>query len=206
MKQFEELFQPTDTTRIVDVGGYEMNWTLIAAKPNVVLVNLENEEWSKGRIRKRKGDGRNLAFADGSFDLAYSNSVIEHVGGWEDQQAFAREIRRIAPRYYVQTPNKWFFIEPHLMAPFIHLLPMRIARKLVRYFSVWGLVARPTQARIDEFLRSVRLLDAREMRTLFPDAEIVAEKFLGMTKSIIAVRRQRASIGVQRQTGELMKV
>jgi len=189
MRQFAELFRPDDATRVIDVGGYEMNWSLIDAKPQVLLVNLENETWNRGRFQKIKGDGKNLKFADGSFDIAYSNSVIEHVGNWDDQVAFAKEIRRVARRYYVQTPNKWFVVEPHLIAPFIHLLPVGMTRKLVRYFSVWGLIQRPTQARVDNFLGSIKLLGKSEMRKLFPDAEIIVEKFLGMAKSIIAVRR-----------------
>src|SRR5262245_24566606 len=89
MRAFVEMFGVDETTNIVDVGGYEFNWTLIAQSPKVMLVNLEDEEWEKGRFRKAKGDGRHLQLADRSFDIAYSNSVIEHVGSWDDQMAFA---------------------------------------------------------------------------------------------------------------------
>ena len=189
MANFCELFHVDNTTRIIDIGGYEFNWTLIGAEPNVVLVNLEDENWERGRFKKLRGDGRCLHLSDNSFDIAYSNSVIEHVGSLEDQKAFADEIRRIAPRYYVQTPNKWFFIEPHLIAPFVHYLPQAATRKMARYFSVWSWIERPSQVVLDEFLKSIRLLDRNEMAMLFPDAEIMEERFLGMTKSIIAVRR-----------------
>lgn len=189
MAEFSRLFQPSAATRVIDVGGYEFNWTLIAEAPQVVLVNLEPENWSKERFRKVQGDGRALQFADNSFDIAYSNSVIEHVGGPADQQAFAREVRRVAPSYFVQTPSAKFFVEPHLIAPFIHWLPFAWTRRLARWCSVWGWMTRPTQAQVDEFLRSIRLLDRHDMEQLFPDAEIMEERFMGMVKSLIAVRR-----------------
>jgi hypothetical protein len=122
-------------------------------------------------------------------DVCYSNSVIEHVGSWDDQQRFAAEVRRMAPQYYVQTPNRYFFVEPHLITPFIHFLPRGIARKLMKNFTVHGLITRPSQQWRDAFLAQTRLLTVSEMRTLFPDAAIFREKFLGMTKSIIAIRK-----------------
>lgn len=189
MRQFESMFVPTATTRIIDVGGYQFNWTLIDSSPEVLLVNLEDENRRDGRFNKVQGDGRKLPYGDNSFDIAYSNSVIEHVGDSTDQAAFAAEIRRVAVRYYVQTPNRWFLIEPHLIAAGIHLLPRRLLRRLVRWFSIWGLVTKPDQAAIDKMIASIQLIDRERMRQLFPDAEIHAETFLGMTKSLIAVRR-----------------
>jgi hypothetical protein len=189
MRQFEAMFEPASATRIIDVGGYELNWTLIDAAPQVLLVNLEDEDRRHGRFHKVRGDGRKLPYDDNSFDIAYSNSVIEHVGDADDQDAFAAEIRRVAPRYYVQTPNRWFVIEPHLIAAGIHLLPRPLMRRLVRWFSVWGWVEKPDQATIDQVLAAIRLLDRKRMQQLFPDAEIRSETFLGMTKSLIAIRR-----------------
>lgn len=189
MRQFVDLFRPDDSTRIIDVGGYEFNWTLVDCEPQVVLVNVEPDGYERGRFVKVHGDGRALKYPDGSFDIAYSNSVIEHVGTRSDQISFANEIRRVARRYYVQTPNKYFWIEPHLIAPGIHLLPPHIGRRLVRYFSVWGLVTKPDRAEVDSFLDSIRLLSKQDLQELFPDAEILEEKFLGQTKSLIAVRR-----------------
>jgi len=189
MQQFEAMFGLEPVTRIIDIGGYPLNWTLIAAKPQVLLVNLEDEDRQDGRFHKVRGDGRHLSYADNSFDIAYSNSVIEHVGNAVDQEAFAAEIRRVAPRYYVQTPNKWFLIEPHLIAIGIHYLPRRVLRRLVRWLSVWGWVEKPDQAAIDAQIDSIRLLDKQRLRELFPDAEICTERFLGMKKSLIAIRR-----------------
>jgi hypothetical protein len=134
-------------------------------------------------------DGRRLPFCNRTFDVCYSNSVIEHVGSWEDQQRFAAELRRMAPQYYVQTPNRYFVVEPHLLTPIIHFIPRAVARRLMRNFTVHGLITRPSQQWIDEFISHTRLLTVSEMRTLFPDAAIIREKFLGMTKSIIAVRQ-----------------
>ena len=88
----------------------------------------------------------------------------------------------------MQTPNKWFFSDPHTVGAFVHWLPKRWQRKLIRWCSFWGLVDRPSQAKVDALLEEINLLSEAQMRALFPDATILKERFLGMTKSIIAVR------------------
>lgn len=134
-----------------------------------------------------QGDGTALQFGFKQFDLVFSNSVIEHVGDWDKQRLFAKEMIRCGKSIYLQTPNKWFFIEPHLIATFIHWLPFSVARHLVRWFSIWGWVTKPSQATIDDFLSHIRLLNEKEVKELFPGCNILNEKILGMTKSFIVV-------------------
>lgn len=189
MLAFERMFEVSDRTRILDVGGTRFNWDLMSSKPQVTLLNLGLEERVEGRFRWMPGDGRHLPFDDNSFDICFSNSVIEHVGGPDDWKKFAGEIRRTAPAYYVQTPNLWFPVEPHQMGLFLHWLPRRIERRLVRYFSVWGWVTRETQENIDKWLSQNNLLTKRDMVRLFPDAEIMVERLLLLPKSFIAVKR-----------------
>lgn len=195
MLAFQRMFAVSESTRILDVGGTELNWGLMSARPQVTLLNLHVEERNEGRFHWKPGDARQLPFADNSFDICYSNSVIEHVGGPEDWGKFASEIRRAAPAYYVQTPNYWFPVETHQVSLFLHWLPRRIERRLVRYLSVWGWATRQTQENIDKWLAYNNLLTKRDMVRLFPDAEILVERFLLLPKSLIAAKRpaQRSS-------------
>ena len=133
-------------------------------------------------------DGRRLPFRDGAFELAFSNSVVEHIPGLDNRRAYARETARVGRGYYVQTPYRWFPVEPHLMTPFIHFLPKRLQRPLLP-FTVWGLLEKPTPEGCDDFLRDIDLLTTAELRELFPGAEIWKERALGLLKSIIAVRQ-----------------
>lgn len=153
-------------------------------QPHVTIVNLDVEDRSDGRFTYRRGDGRCLPFADNSFDIAYSNSVIEHVGGEQEMQALAAEIIRVAPRYYVQTPCRWFPVEPHTLIVLLHFLPNGLYRKLAPYLGLHGWLCgrRATERVID----ATDLLDLARFRRLFPAARILPERFLGMTKSLIA--------------------
>jgi len=194
MAQFVDLFGIQDHTEILDVGGAPVNWHMIERRPKVILFNLDSSaDTGDGRFTFVKGDGRDLPYEDQQFKVVYSNSVIEHVGGPEDQQRFADEIRRVGAAYYVQTPNKYFPVEPHFITLGLQWLPFFIKRKLVRWCSVWGLVTRPSQVTVDEFIHSIRLLSIKDMKRLFPDAHIVVEHFLFMTKSIIAVKLEQPS-------------
>jgi ubiquinone/menaquinone biosynthesis C-methylase UbiE len=191
MRTFANDFHLTPETRILDVGGTAGNWRLLSFRPKVTLLNLPSPTGGGGveDFAHVIGDACNLPFEDKSFPVAFSNSTIEHVGTFERQRQFANEIRRVATSYYVQTPNRWFFMEPHYLTPFVHWLPKRIRRRIVRYGTVWGLVAKPSPLMRDEKLDELRLLTATEFEQLFPDAEIKRERFLGMTKSFIAMRR-----------------
>ncbi len=104
----------------------------------------------------------------------YSNSVVEHLPPGA-REAYARELRRIGRRWFVQTPNRWFPIEPHALLPFVHWVPRAAGRALWRL----GVSGDP----YDE----VRLLGARELQELFPDAVIVRERAGPLTKSLVAV-------------------
>lgn len=185
------MLEPIDS--LLDVGGYPWCWSGASLPPaRITLLNTDEHAAPLARdagFRFVGGDGCALPFAEHSFDVVFSNSVIEHVGTWERQQAFAAEARRVGRRLWVQTPAREFFIEPHLLAPFIHRLPRRWQRRLIRNFTLRGWFERPDAAAVDAFLAEVRLLTFAEMQQLFPDCTILRERFLGLTKSYIAVRR-----------------
>lgn len=187
MRQFCKHFSLSTQTRVLDVGGYEFNWSLVPARPQLTILNL-SLPGVKGNATWLIADGRHLPFKNGAFDIVYGNSVIEHLGNLESQHLFATECQRVGLCYYIQTPNKYFLIEPHLITPFIHWLPRNIQRHLLRNFTVWGLITRPTEQYCDKFMNEILLLDEKELGHLFPDATIWHERVLGLTKSLIAVR------------------
>jgi hypothetical protein len=187
-RAFETAFGVTGSTRILDLGGYEYYWSFFSQKPRVTIANLDPPKERQGGFHWVIADARHLPFRDAAFDVVFANSIVEHVPGQPNRQAFAEEIRRVGRRYYVQTPNRWFPVEPHLMTPLIHYLPRRWQRPLLRRFTVWGVLHKPTPQGCDEFLRDIQLLRRAEMERLFPGAEIWAERALGLVKSWIAVR------------------
>ncbi len=190
MKRFLQAMHPTAAMTILDVGGYPGNWETVSINSDVTTLNLHPvppPNQASARIRVAVGDGCNLPYPDKSFDVVFSNSVIEHVGTLERQRAFAREARRVGKALWIQTPARGFFIEPHLMAPFIHYLPQVLQRRLIR-LTPWAIVGKPTSEEIEQHFREVRLLSKAEFEQLFPDCEIQKECFAGLTKSFIAFR------------------
>ncbi len=182
---FHEFLRGVDS--IVDFGGTPEIW-LNVDRENVVLLNIDEQPVPPGFV-SMKGDARRTDFPDKSFDLAFSNSTIEHVGTWEDQQAFARELSRVGKRVYCQTPARSFFFEPHYFTPFVVWFPWLLKRyEFVRYCTYYGLRWRPSREQVKDFQAHLRLLDRAEMQRLFPDCTIREERFLGMTKAYIAVR------------------
>ena len=190
MAQFQGLFKVTSQTRVLDNGGSEFNWALASCGPRLTILNLGFNRSPANGTRYVAADARCLPFCARSFDIVYSNSVIEHVGDDSDIQAFANEIRRVGKGYYVQTPNRWFLVEPHYLAPLIHFVPKRWHKKLIRNCSVWGWLNRPSMHEAEQFADGIHLLTWADMRSLFPDAIILRERMLGLTKSLIAVRLQ----------------
>jgi hypothetical protein len=188
MRQFFTLFAPSSEARVLDIGGTPQIWSaesLQSAQFPVTLINTSRDsEIHGGRFTCLAGDATALPFADKSFDIAFSNSVIEHVGTWERQQAFANEARRVARGLWIQTPARSFPIEAHLMAPFIQYLPKSMQHRIVRWTPRGILQPNVVHQIVDE----VRLLTYREFKQLFPDCRILKERLLGLTKSYVAVR------------------
>ena len=174
---------------ILDLGGEAVFWNSLTLDDqiHVVLVNATPQSTSSARFAALTGDARDLhQFADRSFELVVSNSVIEHVGTAADQQAMAGEIRRVARRYYVQTPNFWFPLDPHFLFPAFQFLPRRIQVWLLRRMDIGWLTRTPDAGQADAQIESIRLLSASDLRRLFPEAGLWREKFLGLTKSLVA--------------------
>jgi SAM-dependent methyltransferase len=198
MRRFVSVFRLTRDRRVLDVGGTAEIWALLGVSdaPSLVILNMpragQAAESRQARLEHVHGDGCYLPFADQSFDIVFSNSVIEHVGGPEAQARFAHEIIRTGRGYWVQTPNRYFPIETHLLTPFVHLLPRSLRAFIVRRFTVWQWIHRPDAESkryyIEHFVSDIRLLSASQMQNLFPEAIILRERFLGFTKSLVAYR------------------
>ena len=195
MQRFAAELGITAETRVLDIGGTPDCWRLLPVAPRVTLLNTPRagadlagaESWVAG-------DGRSLPFRDGAFDVVFSNSVIEHVGDAESQRRFAVEVARVGRAYWVQTPNRWFPVEQHLLTPLIHWLPRRWQRSLMPRLNLWRLLVRVSPDRrqyyIQHYVAEIRLLSAAGLQELFPDGEVLREKFAGWTKSLVALRRR----------------
>jgi hypothetical protein len=197
----QTLAMRSHPVRILDVGGSTKYWRPILSelqylKCEIVLLNFsenkaELDANSAGIFSFVSGDARNIQFADGSFDLVHSNSVIEHVGSWRDMEMMAKEMRRLAPAYFVQVPYFWFPFETHYQVPFIHWLPQQLQMRLFMRFGLGG-TPRKTVSGAMTKAQYTNLLDGLQFRELFPDAIISRERFFGMTKSLVAIRRDLA--------------
>jgi len=194
MRRFARELRITAETRVLDVGGTPETWDMLGVRPHVTLLNTpRTKDELAGAASWVAGDGRMLPFRDGAFDVVFSNSVIEHVGDAASQQRFASEIARVGRAYWVQTPNRWFPVEQHLLTPLVHWLPRPWQRAIVPRFTVWNVLVKPSPDRhafyVAHYLEDVRLLSAAEFGALFPDGRIIRERFCGWTKSLVAFRR-----------------
>src|SRR5262249_28091422 len=118
------------------------------------------------------------------------NSVIEHVGGHERRMRFAEAVRSLADGYWVQTPYRYFPVEPHWVAPGAQYLPVALRMQVVRRWPL--LHSRPTnRADALRVVFGTELLDRTQMRYYFPDAVVAGERIVGLTKALVAIRRAR---------------
>ena len=163
--------QPTEETSVLDVGADELGF---GERDGCGTLNFLEEMYPwPGRItalglqdgvefRSRyphisyvQGDACALPFADGEFDIVFSNAVIEHVGDRSRQRLFVSEALRVGRRVFLTTPNRRFPIEVHTRFPLVHWLPDRIAR-------------RAYEAAGKSFASDIHLLSKQAFESLFP--------------------------------------
>jgi hypothetical protein len=189
---FEQLIAPlVKPLRVLDVGGTEDFWQSLGYGNRddvwVTLLNLTATATSSAQFVSIAGDARDLSqFKRREFDVVFSNSVIEHVGDFHEQKRMADEVQRVGKRYFVQTPNRYFPVEPHFLFPWFQFLPEAVQVWLLGRFRLgtYDIVNDRDYAR--GLVREIRLLSLREFSSLFPVANIYRERLLGMNKSFVA--------------------
>ena len=173
-RRHERLFSLTGATartRILDIGCGRLGLRRHAPDHDITGVDLAPRPDYPGPFVQADVLA-GLPFEDGAFDLAYCSSVIEHVAPWQ-RPAFARELRRVARGWYVQTPAYSFPIEPHALLPFAHWLPPALRRPYWRLGVAGG-------------WEEIALLRRGEMEELFGTP--VAERLGPLVKSWVSVR------------------
>jgi hypothetical protein len=176
--------------RVIDIGGTTNFWRQRGWADRddveITMVNLHEEPTGDTNLRSVVGDATNLAeVADGEYDVAFSNSVIEHLFTRDAQAAMAREVQRVAKALWVQTPNFWFPMEPHFLVPGWQYLPVAARVAILRRRRCGWRGPCPDVEDARRTVREVRLMRKGELRSLFPDATLVEERFYGLTKSFV---------------------
>ena len=189
---FLETVRPGPETRVVDVGVGD---TPFGTEPGVAAthnffealypwperitavsdVPLPNFARAFPQVSRVQASGTDLPFEDGEFDVAFSNAVIEHVGGREEQRRFVAELCRVASRVFLSTPNRWFPVETHTLVPLVHWLPRPAADRAMRAFR-------------RESWAGVELLGKGDLLELFPPSVETRVLEARMTISVLAAR------------------
>jgi SAM-dependent methyltransferase len=206
-EQFRTVFELTEQSRILDLGGSDGEHIRMVLEGSAVRrENVYIADVNERALERAKAHGHPTAllsqngkvpFPDGFFDVVFCSSVIEHVTVpkeevWQyrddvfgrkaitHQRAFADEIVRISKSFWVQTPARSFFLETHCWLPFVGWLPRSAQIAILRFTRPIRLTRHPPD---------YYLLTRGHMEALFPGARIVPERWLGLTKSWIALRR-----------------
>lgn len=175
---------------ILDVGGKISFWENRGMAGNsdfiITILNIEKEKSIYSNIKSVVGNALDLTkFKNQSFDIAHSNSVIEHLYNLKNQKKMASEITRVGKKHIIQSPNKHFFIEPHYLLPFFNLLPKSfklfiLTKTKLSRLKKWD------QKFAEQYVNEIRLLNIKEMTILFPKSKIYYEKIFCFNKSFTA--------------------
>jgi len=199
-KKFELLqrvFRPRPGDRVLDVGvsgEVFLSYTIEDFYPypeQLVAGGYEPHEVLAARRHYPQPryvlfDGCALPFPDQSFDLVFSNAVIEHILGLGRQERFAQEIRRVGKSWFVTTPNYWFPFESHHHLPFFQFLP----RSLQMVYNRWLGTHIPKGT-----VQELALLSARQLRALFPDGQIAQVRVTFWPETLVAYHIHPARAG-----------
>lgn len=191
---FVDSFPMISDMHVLDLGGTRAYWEAAPERPaSVTAINLPTAfngddcpQWFRPVVDDACGELASLS--DQRFDLVVSNSVLEHVGGPARRAAFARNVRRLGDRAWVQTPYRYFPVEPHWLCPGFQFFPLRTRVWLTKKWPLGHRHASSDEDALEQVLE-VELIARTEMRHLFPDAQIVSERFGPFVKSLIAIRR-----------------
>lgn len=199
LQLIKDAHERYNQVRLLDVGGRKAYWNIMPPgflrdhSVNITVLNIPGEcqESDDDVFSHATGDACDLQrYSDGHFHIAHSNSVIEHVGGWQNVKRFAKESRRVASGLFIQTPYFWFPVEPHYVFPLFNWFPRPLQERLVQRFALGhsGRRAPDLDTAIEWIDVAPRLLDLRAYELLFPDCRIVKERFFLLPKSLIAIR------------------
>lgn len=145
-------------------GGYE-------------LAEVESARRHYPKLTYAVFDGCSIPFADKSFDLVFSNAVIEHILGHGRQEAFAREVMRVGRSWFVTTPNYWFPFESHHHLPFFQFLPRPVQMEYNRLLGTH--IPKGT-------VQELGLLSARRLKQLFPTSRIAGVRVTFWPETLVA--------------------
>ncbi|MGH9325338.1 MAG: methyltransferase domain-containing protein [Terriglobia bacterium] len=185
---FLALLRPTAEDRVLDIGASGevfLRYTFEDIYPypkKIVAGGYDAAEIASARRYYPRSqyvvfDGCSLPFPDKSFDVVFSNAVVEHILGEGRQQRFAQEVMRVGKSWFVTTPNYWYLFESHYHLPFIQFMPRRVQREYNRLLGTHI----PKGS-----LQELALLSARQLRRLFPGSRVVKVRVTFWPETLVA--------------------
>jgi hypothetical protein len=185
-----EQFPNLPDMTVLDLGGTVDSWRLCPAKPgHLTLLNSFGQDTTDAEVVVGDACDPPAALRARRFDLVFSNSVLEHVGGHWRRMRFAETVNALGNHHWLQTPYRYFPIEPHFLCPCLQHLPLAVASRAAVHWPVGnyaGVLDSTEQA--TQALQDIELLGTTEMRRYFPASTIRYERAGPFIKSLIAVR------------------
>jgi len=129
-------------------------------------------------------DGVDFPFDDKSFDIGWSNAVIEHVQSGESARLhFLKELLRTCRTVCFTTPNRFFPIELHTQLPFLHWLPQKLYDRILHVLGKsWADSRYINLLTRRQIIKLCKETDAR-------DITIKGNRFLGFVMDYIVIIR-----------------
>jgi len=118
-------------------------------------------------------------------DLVVSNATIEHVGNYNNQKTMVSNMIKLSKRMVIiSTPYRYHPLEFHTKIPFIHWLPKKIHRKILKNFNL-------TFYSKEE---NLNLLSKSDLSSFIKNEEITSEfryvKFLFLRSNLIFILKK----------------